>query len=119
MDEITQVKIQFRKEQWSKLIRECQDSGMTVRNWCKQKSINEASYYYWLKKIRKEACKQRLSITHVDQKPVEFAKLSFDTRPTQTLGFITIHFPIATVEVKEGTSKETLETVLLALKSIC
>lgn len=119
MDEITQTKIQFRKELWSKLIMECQDSGMTVRTWCKQKNLNEASYYYWLKKIRKEACEQRLPASHVNHKPVEFAKLSFHTRPTQAIGCITIHLPVATIEVKDGTSQETLETVLQALKNIC
>lgn len=119
MDEITPVKIKFRKEQWSKLIVECQNSGMTVRSWCKQKNLKESSYYYWLKQIRKEVCEKHLPAPTVNQKPVEFAKLPFETRAMQAVGSVTIHLPIATVEVKDGTSQETLETVLQALKNIC
>lgn len=31
MDKVTQVKTQFRLEQWKKLISECQNSGLPVR----------------------------------------------------------------------------------------
>ena len=34
MDEVTLVKTLFRKEQWKKLIFECQSSGMQVKDWC-------------------------------------------------------------------------------------
>lgn len=119
MDEITQVKIKFRKEQWTKLIAECQASGMGIKSWCQQNNIKESSYFYWLKQIRKDACQQQLPVPSKDSKPIEFAKLPIDTRPTQSLSTVTIHLPIATVEVREGASQETLETVLQALKNIC
>lgn len=119
MDEITQIKVIFRKEEWSKLITECQNSGMTIKNWCEQKNLKESSYYYWLKQIRKEACINQLPAPHVNQKLVEFAKLPVEARPIQAVSSVTIHLPVATLEVKEGASQETLETVLKALKNIC
>lgn len=45
---------QMRKEQWMKLISDRNESGLTVKKYCSQYNINEATYYYWLKKIRKD-----------------------------------------------------------------
>lgn len=55
MDKVTQVKTQFRLEQWKKLISECQNSGLPVRTWCTQNGFKEQSYYYYLKKLREQA----------------------------------------------------------------
>ncbi|GEM_PF-3271723 len=56
MDEVTFVKTQFCKEQWKKLILECQSSGMKVEDWCASHDVTKHAYYYWLHKIREEAC---------------------------------------------------------------
>ena len=48
MNQVTQVKSELRKEHWKQLIRECQTSGMTVRDWCSQNNILEAyERGYW------------------------------------------------------------------------
>lgn len=120
MDEITQVKIQFRMEQWIPLIKKCQASGMSVKSWCRQNDITESAYYYWLKQIRQKACAQHLPAVQLEnQKPVEFVKIQVDTETSGTGVAVIINLPSATVEVKEGTSQKTLETVLLALKALC
>lgn len=54
MDQVTQTKVQFRREQWKKIITECQASGMPVKTWCDQHGFKEQSYYYYLKKIREQ-----------------------------------------------------------------
>ena len=38
-----------------RLIHERQESGQSVRAWCRQNGIRENSYYYWLRIIREEA----------------------------------------------------------------
>lgn len=45
---------QVRKENWMKIISDCNASNLSIKDYCLQNSINEGSYYYWLKKIRKE-----------------------------------------------------------------
>ena len=54
MDKVTATRKFLKKEQWIKLIRECQSSGMTVTSWCKQNGIVEQTYYKNLKKLREE-----------------------------------------------------------------
>lgn len=119
MDEITQVKVQFRMAQWMKLIKEYQNSGLSVKAWCRQNGVKESAYYYWLKKIRKEACAQLPAVQPKGQKPVEFAKLQVDTGTSGVGATVTIHLPSATIEVKEGTTQKTMEVVLMALKVLC
>ena len=44
--------------EWRRLIHEQQESGQSVRAWCRQNGIRENSYYYWLRIIREEALRE-------------------------------------------------------------
>ena len=57
MDQVTQTKVLFRREQWKKIITECQGSGLPVKTWCAQNGFKEQSYFYYLKKIRQQEIK--------------------------------------------------------------
>lgn len=120
MDQVTPIKTQFRMEQWIQLIQEQQASGMTVRAWCHQAEIRESSYYYWLKRIRQQACDSQL-ITRppATEKPMAFARLQVSQQKVQPTAAVIIQLPSATVEVMNGASKQTIEAVLQALNSPC
>lgn len=119
MDEITYVKTKFRREQWEKLITDCQSSGLKVDKWCEQNQISRHAYYYWLRKIRKQACESLLSAPTKEDKAVAFTKLEVKAAIRDKQTAVIIHLPSAMVEVLEGTNQQTVEAVLLALKSIC
>ena len=44
-----------RTEKWSAVIRECNASGLSNREFCRQRGISEKSFYYWLRKLRNQA----------------------------------------------------------------
>ncbi len=46
------VRDEFRLQQWAAIIQECDSSGLTNREFCQQRGINEKSFYYWLRKLR-------------------------------------------------------------------
>lgn len=120
MDEITTAKNQFRMEEWAKLIRECQSSGMKVNDWCAANGVTHDAYYYWLRKLRKAAMQQTgLSKIPNGSLPVSFKKLEVATPVTGTQAAVIIHTPSATLEVHNGASRQTVEAVLLALKATC
>lgn len=52
---IPETKRNTRMNKWRQLIHERQQSGQSVRAWCRQNGIRENSYYYWLRIIREEA----------------------------------------------------------------
>ena len=41
MDDVTAVKMNFRKEQWKQLILERQASGLSINNWCNSTVLKE------------------------------------------------------------------------------
>ena len=55
MEDVLAVRDEYRLQGWAELIRECQASGLTNREFCTQRGIPEKKYYYWLRKLRKAA----------------------------------------------------------------
>lgn len=52
MNEIAMVKKEIRLAQWAEMVRNRNESGLTVTDWCKENGINLKTYYYRLKRIR-------------------------------------------------------------------
>lgn len=55
MDQLTVTEHEAMLKLWIRRIKECRGSGMTVKAWCRENEINDKTYYYWLRKIKKEA----------------------------------------------------------------
>ncbi len=49
-----------RRASWLKTIAECQQRpvNVSVKQWLADNGVKEKAYYYWLRKFRREACKQ-------------------------------------------------------------
>lgn len=115
MDKITDAKTEFRLRQWTQIIQTCQSSGMTVVSWCGQNNVKIKAYYYWLRRVRALACETgALATQKMEQQivPVSF-------RQAKASAAVTIHLSSICVDIHDGTSKETIEAVLSALKTIC
>ncbi len=54
MDQITH---EVRRTNWLNIIQQCQGrpEGMTAKQWMADNGIRPKSYYYWLRKFRKES----------------------------------------------------------------
>ena len=117
MDNVTNTKIEFRIKQWTKIVQACQSSGMTGVAWCAQHDINIKSYYYWLQKLRSMVCQaENLPAVSKEQSIVP---LSIKPNTTLAISAITIRLPAASIDINNGASRETIEAVLYAVKTIC
>ena len=58
MDEISEVKIAIRHENWKRMYEDYQNSGMTVKEWCTAQGIPVKTFYYRLKVIRRNLLKE-------------------------------------------------------------
>ena len=78
MDQLTHT---VRRSNWINIIRQCQDrpAGTTAKQWLVENDISEKSYYYWLRKIRREVCEQE-ELQKVTNPPA----LSFVEIPVKT-----------------------------------
>ena len=50
MDEITTVKNQVKFAGWISMVEECQNSGLSIRTWCKENNVCYKTYLYRLRK---------------------------------------------------------------------
>ena len=124
MDQVTLTKNQLKFQHWSNLIAQYQESGMTLTAWCEQNNICKKSYYYWLRKIRLDAIENSpVPVNKIpENKPednISFKKLEVQSPVSGMQAAVVVHLPMATVEVAQGTDRQTVEAVLLALKSVC
>ena len=44
----------IRSENWAAIIRDRQESGQTVKQWCAENNLSEAAYYYRLRQLREK-----------------------------------------------------------------
>ena len=54
MADVLAVLDEYRAQTWAMLIQECNNSGLTKREFCQQRGISEKSFYYWLRKLRSQ-----------------------------------------------------------------
>ena len=45
---------EYRAQNWAMVIQECSSSGLSNREFCRQRGISEKTYYYWLRKLRSQ-----------------------------------------------------------------
>ena len=54
MKTIAEVKKEVRHKAWAEQVRECQSSGLPIKEWCKQNGVNVYTYYRRLRTLREE-----------------------------------------------------------------
>jgi hypothetical protein len=57
MDRLKQAEQEGQQQKlllWAKRIRECRASGLAVISWCEQNNLTRQTYYYWMRKIKRE-----------------------------------------------------------------
>ena len=88
MDQLTHT---VRRSNWINIIRQCQDrpAGTTAKQWLAENDISEKSYYYWLRKIRREVCEQEELQDVTNPSALSFVeipvKTALDTTPVPTV----------------------------------
>ena len=50
------TKKQYQITQWTQMIKEHRQSGLTVSSWCREQGLRPQTYYYRLRKVREAAC---------------------------------------------------------------
>ena len=57
MADVLAVRDEYRAQQWAMVVQECAASGLSNREFCRQRGIAEKSFYYWQRKLRSEIVK--------------------------------------------------------------
>ena len=116
----------YRMNEWIRLIRECNASGLNVTTWCKNNDIRPNKYYYWLRKIRIAACKAHPSMTSNE----EFVPVNINSESNSTSlntayvssetsqADVTIRIRNAVIEINNNASVNLIENVIRSLQNV-
>lgn len=102
-NEIVAIKTEVRERNWKEMSMECQQSGLSVKEWCRENGIHPSTYYARLRKLREKVCRDMVAIESEAQ-PTQLSEIKI------TSGEIVLSLPV-------NASAETISTVLRALKT--
>lgn len=115
MDQLTH---NVRRNSWLNIITECQQrpAGVTAKQWLAENGINEKAYYYWLRKLRREAGEQMNLSAVTAPTELAFAEIpipvSAPTKSVECSGAVAvIHAGSITLEVSNDISESLLREV--------
>ena len=108
MEDVLAVRDEYRLQRWAEIIRECQASGLTNREFCTQRGIPEKKYYYWLRKLRKTAA--------ASMPPHQLVRLEENSGPSEKR-WIEIRYGEAELKLPEYVDLKAVVSLLHALRS--
>lgn len=122
---IREAKAAVHIQEWSLMVRQCQESGLTVREWCRQNDIKPGCYYKRLAQVRKSVLENSSLIPSYSNEPTipTLVKVNSDDiaeNQTSTLdakpdSFFRLRYHSATLEIPVGTVAEDIAEVLKAM----
>jgi len=100
---------------WQKTIREAVRSGMSIREFCRQRRLKESQFYWWqhrLKAGREDRQRRQRSASNPQ---ASFALVS-DQAGTSDAGIELVLGNGRQLRIRQGVEEETLRAVLAALE---
>ena len=58
MADVLALRSEYRLQQWAQVVKSCNTSGLSNREFCRQHQISEKTYYYWLRRLREAGASQ-------------------------------------------------------------
>lgn len=129
---------EVRFANWKQLILQCQSrpAGISQKDWLEQHEIPESQFYYWLRKVRKEALSEIKAADHKDAaptvlteknpvSPVAFAEIDLakvqeyqESLPKSTPAAV-IRFGGLSVELSNIADERLISEILKAVSHAC
>lgn len=87
MDKITH---EVRLSNWKAVVEQCQSrpKGQTIASWCQENDISVKQYYYWQRRVRKNAVQETpaslLPLSSQEESQVSFAEISFASQTSSS-----------------------------------
>ncbi len=109
---VSTAKKRIRMQEMAAIVASCQESGLTVKAWCAQNSINEGSYYYWLHRIREETLRANGLETPEEENaivPVELPEIKKNSHSS-----VRIEYRDFWLEIPAGTNPSDIIAILKA-----
>lgn len=106
---ISEVKQEYQLQEWSGMLRERKESGLSVKEWCREQGLAEYTYYYRLRKLRQAAC-AALEQTQ----PLQLAEVPLAPKPEESHTKLRLTTKSCTLEIQDADCS-VLDQVLRAI----
>lgn len=118
---------EYRLHHWSNIMRERQESGLSIRAFCKKAGFHENRYYYWQKRLREVTCESLSVITSESAEimPISFVEAKLSERQLQksqaaeTTSHVSIEVDGIRISVSGDYSADKLAVLLREMKRPC
>jgi hypothetical protein len=122
---VQNVKMALRVQEWAMQERQRIESGQSVREWSMVRGITSKAYYYRLNRVREELLAAGESTAALRVPNAHGALATADTPvfaalPVERTGCaaVTVRQGEYSIEIRNGTDKETIENVLTVLSRL-
>ena len=106
---ISEVKQEYQLQEWSELLREQKESGLSVKAWCQEQGLAEHIYYYRLRKLRQAAC------AALEQaQPIQLAEVPLASKPEESHANLRLTTKTGALEIMDA-DHSVLDQVLRAI----
>lgn len=120
MDKLTVASHDAKISLWIERIKHCRASGLTVHQWCQQNGLNIKTYYYWMRKIKREAFEALQEPAVLPATKNIFTEISLNdsyTGPENTAAILYING--FRIEIQNGAGAQTIQALLSSVQSLC
>lgn len=129
---------EVRLANWKQLILQCQNrpAGMTQKDWMRQHNIPESQFYYWLRRVRREALAEMAVADSKERSlavaegsslaaPVAFAEIDltkvqeYQETVLKSSAAAVIRFGKLSVELSNAADEQLISGILKAVSHAC
>ena len=103
-----------KQRYWQRTIGDAARSGMSIREFCRQRRLKESQFYWWQRKLK--ASRQERSKTVIQDRAASFALVS-DVGIDMPAGLELVLQDGRRLRISQGVQEETLRAVLAAMES--
>ncbi len=100
---------------WQRTIREAARSGLSIREFCRQRRLKESQFYWWQHKLKVGRQEWPIRGRGVNRGPASFALVSDEPEATDA-GIELVLGDGRRLSIRKGVDEETLRAVLAAVE---
>ena len=104
-----------KERYWQRTIREAARSGMSIREFCRQRRLKESQFYWWQHKLRADLQERPTRGQGVTRGVASFALVSDEPEATDA-GIELVLSGGRRLRIRKGVDEETLRAVLAAVE---
>ncbi len=105
----SEVKQEYQLQEWTGMLREQKESGLSVKAWCQEQGLAEHIYYYRLRKLRQAAC-----VALEQAQPIQLAEVPLAPKPEEAHTKLRLTTKAGTLEIMDA-DRSVLDQVLRAM----